>query len=73
MYYSRQLGNQFLTLQREMQYNVPREETLRAVGEKELDVPPRIVPGFIEPMLEEASKQYAGKKTILANDERKVR
>ena len=69
----RQLGKQFLGIQRDVGFLIPTENTLRNVGEKELDIPSRITPGFIGPMLEMAQEQYGpDSKLVLANDERKV-
>ena len=69
----RQFGRQFLSTLRDVQFLIPTEDTLREVGSKEFDIPPRIQPGFIAGMLEEAIKRYGpDKKLILSNDERKV-
>ena len=52
---------------------MPTEDTLRDVGSKELKIPHRIQPGFIDPMMEEAVEKYGdGRKLLLSNDERKV-
>ena len=69
----RQFGQQLLTTLREVQFLIPTDTTLRDVGSKELNIPQRIQPGFINGMLEEAVKKYGnGKRLILSNIERKV-
>lgn len=73
-YCYRLFGKQFLNTIREVGFLVPTDTTLRDVGSKEFDIPPRIQPGFIGGMMEEAIAKYGnGKKLILSNDERKCK
>ena len=71
--FSRQFGRQFLKTLKDVGFHIPTENTLRDVGSQEFGVPPRIPPGFLDGMLEEAIRKYGnGKKLVISNDERKV-
>lgn len=68
----RKLGKSVLELMRSVGILVPDERVLRVQGDKWYNIPPRILSGFIDAMVEMAAEHYGSDPVIVANDERKV-